>query len=276
MPNIASPNMVAPVSSRSSTGTSPPYRLSLDGVERLLRPQGVEAQERRCQDEHYQEHAPPHALLERIADHDRHASHPGLVPDGLEVDLLEGRLQNANAVDELAGGNQVGHDLGHVLATDAFVAPDAAVDVDLDAPRLREVCRSTLGDDAPAGEDDDAVADELDFAQKVRVEEDGDAASPELLEEAAYCAPAARIEGARRLVEEEEARRPDEGLREPEPLLHALRHRFDPSGACVEQADELQQLGSLGSPPVEPANRWWRTRSSSAVTQPGKRKSSAR
>ena len=44
----------------------------------------------------------------------------------------------------------------------------------------------------------------------------------------------------------------------------------------VAEPDQRQQLGALGGAAVEPARRWCRRSSSSAVAQPGKRKSSAR
>ena len=62
----------------------------------------------------------------------------------------------------------------------------------------------------------------------------------------------------------------------PEALLHALRHLLDPALARVAEADQLEQLGALGSSAREPERRWCSSSSSSAEYQPGKRKSSAR
>ena len=58
-------------------------------------------------------------------------------------------------------------------------------------------------------------------------------------------APPGRIERARRLVEQQQAGRADERLREAEPLLHALRHRADPAPGHVRELDELEQLPPL-------------------------------
>ena len=67
----------------------------------------------------------------------------------------------------------------------------------------------------------------------MRVEEDRDAAAAQLLEQQPNRAPAHRIERARRLVEQQDARPADKRLRNPEPLLHALRHRLDAAVARV-------------------------------------------
>src|SRR6185436_15100696 len=54
----------------------------------------------------------------------------------------------------------------------------------------------------------------------------------------------------RRLVEQEDARTADERLREPETLLHPLRHLLDAARARLDEADELEQLGALGGAAV--------------------------
>src|SRR5204862_3546213 len=53
------------------------------------------------------------------------------------------------------------------------------------------------------------------------------------------------IERARGLVEEQEARRPDERLRDPEALLHSLRHLRDARARVRAEADQLEQLRAL-------------------------------
>ena len=44
----------------------------------------------------------------------------------------------------------------------------------------------------------------------------------------------------------------------------------------VGEADQLEQPPALAAPPSDPARPWWTRSSSSAVIQPGNRKSSAR
>jgi len=75
----------------------------------------------------------------------------------------------------------------------------------------------------------------------VRVQQDGDTALSQLLEQLADGAAAGGIERARRLVEEQEIGRADEGLREAEPLLHALGHRLDRAFRRILQADEAEE-----------------------------------
>ena len=66
-----------------------------------------------------------------------------------------------------------------------------------------------------------------------------------------------RVERARRLVEEQELRLADHRLRDPEPLLHPLRHRGDSRAARVGKADELEQLAALARRrPANAARRW--------------------
>src|SRR5258706_307956 len=79
-------------------------------------------------------------------------------------------------------------------------------------------------DDVAVEQDRDAVADELDLGKQVRVEEDGDAAALQVLEQQADDSPADGIECRCRLVEQQQARLADEGLRDAEALLHPFRH----------------------------------------------------
>ena len=113
---------------------------------------------------------------------------------------------------------------------------------------MRELLGRPLGDDLAAEQDDHPVADELDLAEQVRVEEDGDAAGAHLLEQLADGAAADGIERARRLVEQQDLRTADERLRDSEPLLHALRHLLDTAVARLGEGDELEQPRTLVAP----------------------------
>ena len=122
---------------------------------------------------------------------------------------------------------------------------DAFVRFDLDTARPREVVRRAGGDDATLAQDRDAVAHELHLAEQVRVQQHRDAAPLQLLQNVAHGAPPGRIERRGRLVEEEQRRRADERLRDPEALLHALRHRLDARLARVRKPDEREQLDAF-------------------------------
>ena len=153
--------------------------------------------------------------------------------------------EHADAVDLAAVGDQLGHDPG-ASSRPASEAPDALLRLDLDAPRAGQLVGAARRHDLALREDDDAVADELDLAQEMRVQEHRDAAPAQLLEQPAHRAAAARVERARRLVEQQQPRAADQRLRDPEPLLHALRHPPRPARPRVGEADELEQLGALG------------------------------
>jgi hypothetical protein len=164
----------------------------------------------------------------------------------LEVRLLEGRGQDAHAVHLAAGGDELGHQPRHVLTGGALVQPCSLVGLDLDPAGAAERGRRALGHDGAAEQDHHAVADELDLAQQVRVEQHRGAAAPKLLEQQPDGPAADRVESARRLVEEQERRRADQGLRDSEPLLHALRHLLDAAVASLGESHELEQVGPFG------------------------------
>src|SRR6185437_9055804 len=84
-----------------------------------------------------------------------------------------------------------------------------------------------------------------DLAEQVGVQEHGHAAVSQLLEERSHRAPPDGIERTRRLVEQEQARAPDERLRNAEALRHPLREVLDAALACIRKGDELEQLGPL-------------------------------
>src|SRR5262249_41619091 len=108
----------------------------------------------------------------------------------------------------------------------------------------------TRSNDSAGQQDRDTVADELYLAEQVRVQQDGDAAAAQLLQQRPDGAAADRVERARRLVQEEQLPVPDERLRDAEALLHPLRHLLDVPVARVREADELEQLVPLVSSAV--------------------------
>jgi hypothetical protein len=94
-------------------------------------------------------------------------------------------------------------------------------------------------------QDHDAVADQLDLAQQVRVQQHRGSAVAQLFEQQAHGAAAGRVERARRLVQQQEGRRADQRLGDSQTLLHALRHRLHTAVARLGEADELEQLAPL-------------------------------
>jgi hypothetical protein len=123
--------------------------------------------------------------------------------------------------------------------------PDAVLRLNLDATRARQVLRPAGGNDPSAREDHDPVADELDLAEQVRVEQNADLTPAQLLEQRANGSAARRVERARRLVEEQHRRRAHQSLRDAEPLLHALRHLVHAHLAGLREPDELEQVSPL-------------------------------
>ena len=90
----------------------------------------------------------------------------------------------------------------------------AAVEVDLHAARARERVRRALADRAAAGDDHDPVADELDLAEQMGVQQHGDPPLAQALEDAADEPAPGGIQRAGGLVEQHEPRRADERLRD--------------------------------------------------------------
>ena len=134
-------------------------------------------------------------------------------------------------------------------------ASAAAVDAAQPQPHL--VLAEQLGERAGGGdpavvEDDHPVADPLDLADQVRVEQHGDAAGLQRQHEVADVDPAERVQRAGRLVQDDELRAGDQGDGEPEPLLHALGEAADPVAGAVGEADQRQALAPFVGRDVDP------------------------
>src|SRR3954451_2445121 len=105
--------------------------------------------------------------------------------------------------------------------------------------------RRTLRDDFAGADDDDPVADELDFAEQMTVEQDAHAVVAQLREHITNQSPADRVQRARRLVEQQQSRLTDERLREAESLLHALAHGIDAQRRRLGETDKVEQPRAL-------------------------------
>ena len=78
--------------------------------------------------------------------------------------------------------------------------------------------------------------------EQVAGEEDGDPLAGEAPDEVAHVAHPGRVEARRRLVEEQQARLPQQGGGDPEPLPHPVRVAADTVLRAVGQLDELEHL----------------------------------
>ena len=132
------------------------------------------------------------------------------------------------------------------------------VAVSTSIPRERvQVRRAALLDQPALGDDRHPVADQLDLAQQVRVEQNGDVAAAQLFEQVAHDPPAHRVQRAGRLVEQEQARRSEQRLGDAEPLLHPLGHRLHPRAGGVAPARPARAARRAPlAPPGEPQSRW--------------------
>ena len=93
-------------------------------------------------------------------------------------------------------------------------------------------------------DDDEVVADALDFAEQVGGHDDGDAElAARAPHEVEHLVAARGVEAVRRLVEQHHAGVVDERLGELDALLHARRVAADLAVALLEQADVPQRFG---------------------------------
>src|SRR5207244_9541792 len=76
-----------------------------------------------------------------------------LASDRLEVDLLERRAEQPDAVDSLAVRDEAGDELRDLVPARRLVGADAVLRLDLDAARPRQLRGRPGGDDAPVEQD---------------------------------------------------------------------------------------------------------------------------
>jgi len=107
------------------------------------------------------------------------------------------------------------------------------------AEQLEEGAR--CGDPSPV-EDDHPVADPLDLADQVRVEQHRDVPRLQLQHDIAHVGAAERVERAGRFVQDHELRPSDQGDCEPEALLHPFREAAHAIAGAFGQAHEGQAV----------------------------------
>ena len=121
------------------------------------------------------------------------------------------------------------------------VAVDA--DVEIGGVVVRHVER-LRGDDLPAVEHDNVVADPLHVVEDVRGEHHQDAELPvDAADQVEHLLPAERIEPVRRLVEEDQLGIVHDRLGELHPLFHAGRESFDQPVALFVETDLVEHVG---------------------------------
>ena len=167
---------------------------------------------------------------------------------------------------------------GHVVARRALEQPHAGVRLDLDTAGLRQLGRAALGHELPARDDRHPVADELDLAEQVRVEQHR--VTPRSRSSSRSARTVRRPDGSSALVGSSRSR-------------HARRRRRAPArsraaAACPStsprRGGRARRPGrrARAAPRAPPRRRRSRRAAGAAraarppLTQPGKRKSSAR
>src|SRR4051794_37794388 len=80
--------------------------------------------------------------------------------DDLQIDVLEARRDDADAVDRLALGDELADEPGHVVAACVGEAPRPGRDFDLDAALPAQLVGRPSRDDAPVVDDHDVIAHE--------------------------------------------------------------------------------------------------------------------
>src|SRR5690606_9871633 len=106
--------------------------------------------------------------------------------------------------------------------------------------RLDRIAEMAVPDDATLLEDADGRADLFEVREDVARDDDGLSHLPELFEKRANLDASARVETARGLVENEDVRVMEEGLREGKPLLHAHGERGGQLIADAAQVGEVE------------------------------------
>jgi hypothetical protein len=152
---------------------------------------------------------------------------------GHRIGRLEADTDPAGGVGRLEGRSWKTERRGHV-----------AVEADDPASFLPGQVGDGSGDhQLPLAENRHPVAELLHLAEEVAVDEHRHPATPLLEEEVADLFPPHRIDPVGRFVEEQHARAVEEGLRQPEALLHPLRIPADAKLLPPGEAEHVEKLG---------------------------------
>ena len=141
--------------------------------------------------------------------------------------LRHARRGRSPAIDSQPSSLVATRPNGQVPRPPSRPAPRQIRDPDSHRRFAQQVGQPAAREDAAVVDDRHAVADPLDFGQEVGVQEHRRARSAAPPDDRSDVGPADRIEGRRRLVEDDERRPTEQRDAEPEPLLHALREPAD-------------------------------------------------
>jgi hypothetical protein len=107
----------------------------------------------------------------------------------------------------------------------------------------KELGLGTGGNDAAVADDDDVVRNHLDLVEEVGGQQHGGSPVGVTAEQVAHPPDASGVQPIGRLVEDEDLRVAEEGVRDAEPLPHPEGVVADaPSGLGRGEADELEHL----------------------------------
>src|SRR3989440_6875719 len=157
--------------------------------------------------------------------------HDGGEPFGRvgEVDLCASALDRAHAFGDFGRQRATGR-----VANFERVGRDVFAD---------ELTRRAFGDDLPARDDEESVAEPLGLLHVVRRDEDGEARqSSKLFEALPDFLPDVWVEARGRLVEDEQARLVQKCARDHEPALHAAGQLDDARAGALLESDEAQEF----------------------------------
>ena len=221
-----------------------------------MRAPRVQRAERELRPTHDREDAPPQRLAQRVAGDDEDVAHAAVrsspaasAVDRLEVGVLQRRAHEPDLVDLLAGARRARATIAGTSSRDAAAnARVPAASLDLDAarpgelrparPRRRAAPRSMI---ATRSQTCSTSLSRCVFSST---------ATPRRRSSSSSSRTVRRPAGSSALVgssSSSSAGLADQRLRDPEALLHALRHRLDAAVARLAvEADELEQLGALG------------------------------
>src|SRR5437867_7173172 len=197
----------------------------------------------------------------------RRAGRRPVAGDELEEALLERAPARSDLADLRAHRHELGDELGDVLRVhrpDREEVPRArgraealdrrqvglaqAGQADQRLGLAEHVVELAAGDDPAVVDDRHAVADLLDLAQQVRVEEHRGTPSRGASHDAPNVDAADGVEGRGRLIEDDERRLAEQGDAQPESLLHALGEAPDEvAGPIGEPHDPERLVGCLAA-----------------------------
>ena len=166
----------------------------------------------------------------------------GQQSSGRRVVATEPQLDRAVLEDRRGGDLGVGREPVARRAHGRVVAEHPDAQDRAEPEPLFDVRHPALGEDLSAVHDRHARAQLLELGKDVAADEDRLAQGSELSEQLAQFHACPRVEARRGLIEQQDLRVVDEGVRETETLLHAAGQRLHVLVALVGEIDELEEV----------------------------------